>query len=149
MSQTAVGWLLLAAAVGCGLVMNRLRMPAAAGFILVGMLLDFWNETFLGRDTLLAVSIGIALVPELLTVEFQMAQYASGLVQHVGARSCQRRRDREMLCRLQRQSCARALEKPHADGGGLVVCLHGHGGGYRAGGRFSARADHRAKQCNR
>ena len=31
--------LLLAAAVGCGLVMNRLRMPAAAGFILVGMAL--------------------------------------------------------------------------------------------------------------
>ncbi|MBW8708744.1 MAG: cation:proton antiporter [Alphaproteobacteria bacterium] len=31
--------LLLAAAVGCGLLMNRLRMPAAAGFILVGMVL--------------------------------------------------------------------------------------------------------------
>jgi CPA2 family monovalent cation:H+ antiporter-2 len=29
--------LLLAAAVGCGLLMNRLRMPAAAGFILVGV----------------------------------------------------------------------------------------------------------------
>src|SRR4051812_32932800 len=31
--------LLLAAAVGCGLLMNRLRMPAAAGFLLVGMVL--------------------------------------------------------------------------------------------------------------
>ena len=31
--------LVLAAAVACGLVMNRLRMPAAAGFILVGVAL--------------------------------------------------------------------------------------------------------------
>ena len=51
---------------------------------LIGVLLDFWNETFLsGNGTVLAAGIGIALLPQLLAVETQMAQYASGFVQHV------------------------------------------------------------------
>jgi hypothetical protein len=50
---------------------------------LIGVFLDFWNETFLSRDVWLALGLGLAMVPELLLVEFQMAQYASGIVQHV------------------------------------------------------------------
>lgn len=51
---------------------------------LVGALLDFWNETFLNKSsTILAVGIGVALVPLLLTVESQLAQYASGILQHI------------------------------------------------------------------
>lgn len=56
----------------------------AAVMFLVGVLLDFWNETFLTRSgSLLAAGIGIALIPQLLMVETQMAQYVSGLVQQV------------------------------------------------------------------
>jgi hypothetical protein len=55
-----------------------------AVMFLVGILFDFWNETFLRRrDQVLAIGIGIALLPQLLIVESQMAQYVSGLIQHI------------------------------------------------------------------
>ena len=51
---------------------------------LVGALLDFWNTTFLGEHrNALAIGLGIAMIPPLMLIEFQMAQYVSGLVQHV------------------------------------------------------------------
>jgi hypothetical protein len=52
---------------------------------LVGLLLDFWNETFLceGGGPSLAAGIGIALLPQLFVVESQLAQYVSGILQHV------------------------------------------------------------------
>ena len=59
-------------------------LGAAMVMFLVGVLLDFWNETFLaGSGTFLAAGIGIAMMPQLLGAESQMAQYASGIVQHV------------------------------------------------------------------
>ena len=50
---------------------------------LVGLLLDFWNETFLTGSGALAAGIGIAMIPQLVMVEYQLAQYASGLIQNV------------------------------------------------------------------
>ena len=57
---------------------------AALVMFLVGVLLDFWNETFLaGSGGALAAGIGIAMIPQLLSVESQLAQYAGGLIQNV------------------------------------------------------------------
>jgi hypothetical protein len=50
---------------------------------LIGFLLDFWNEAFFRDSTSLAAAIGVAMLPQLLIVESQMAQYVSGLLQHV------------------------------------------------------------------
>jgi hypothetical protein len=51
---------------------------------LVGALLDFWNTTFLSDSSKpLAFGIGIALAPQLLNIEFQMAQYLSGMIQNI------------------------------------------------------------------
>jgi hypothetical protein len=51
---------------------------------LIGVLLDFWDATFLRREgALLARAIGIAMLPQLFIAEFQMAQYLSGIIQHV------------------------------------------------------------------
>ena len=50
----------------------------------IGMLLDFWNETFLSRSAgALALGIGVAMLPQLVAVETQMAQYVSGILQNV------------------------------------------------------------------
>ena len=56
----------------------------AAVMFLFGILLDFWNEAFLVRGGPLVAAIGIALVPNLIAVETQMAQTVSGIVQCVG-----------------------------------------------------------------
>jgi len=57
---------------------------AAGVMFLVGVLLDFWNHTFLlERRGLLAAALGTAIAPELLLIEGQMAQYIGGLLQHV------------------------------------------------------------------
>jgi hypothetical protein len=51
---------------------------------LIGILLDFWNRTFLDdNSSAIAQGVGIALLPQLFAVEPQMAQYVSGLVQNV------------------------------------------------------------------
>jgi hypothetical protein len=51
---------------------------------LIGVLLDFWNETFLNKkNALLAGAVGIALLPQLLVVEGQLAQYLSGIIQQM------------------------------------------------------------------
>jgi hypothetical protein len=51
--------------------------------LLIGVLLDFWNESFLTRGGVLAPAIGIAMIPQLLMVEYQMAQYLSSIIQYV------------------------------------------------------------------
>ena len=52
--------------------------------LLVGILLDFWNHTFLDENSsAIAQGIGIALLPQLFAVEAQMAQYVSGLIQNI------------------------------------------------------------------
>jgi hypothetical protein len=56
----------------------------ALAMFVVGVVLDFWNRTFFLRTgSVLALAIGLALVPQLFFVEMQMAQYLSGFVQHV------------------------------------------------------------------
>ena len=49
---------------------------------LVGVFLDFWNETFLTGKSMMAMGIGFAMLAQLLVVEYQMAQYISGILQH-------------------------------------------------------------------
>ena len=51
---------------------------------LIGVVLDFWNETFLSRSgAVLAIAVGAAITPQLIAVETQLAQYASGILQNV------------------------------------------------------------------
>jgi hypothetical protein len=51
---------------------------------LLGMLFDFLQRTFLSKDSgLLFTAIGLLLVPDFLTIESQMAQYVSGVMQRV------------------------------------------------------------------
>jgi hypothetical protein len=59
-------------------------LGVALVMLLVGVLLDFWNHTFLDENSsAIAQGIGIALLPQLFAVEAQMAQYVSGLVQNI------------------------------------------------------------------
>ena len=52
--------------------------------LLIGMFFDFWRATFFGGgQNQLAMAIGIALVPQLIAVEFQLAQYLSGIAQDI------------------------------------------------------------------
>lgn len=58
---------------------------AAVVMFLLGMLLDLFRTLFLSRNSgLLYYAIGIALVPQLLILEEQLAQYLGGVVQHIG-----------------------------------------------------------------
>jgi hypothetical protein len=82
--QEELGHISIAAGVLTEGYINFSWWGAALVMFLVGILLDFWNETFLSRSgSILAAAVGIALIPQLLMVEEQMAQYVSGLVQHV------------------------------------------------------------------
>ena len=59
-------------------------LGTAAVMFFIGVLLDFWNFTFLDEhSSSIAQGIGIALLPQLFAVEAQMAQYVSGLIQNV------------------------------------------------------------------
>jgi monovalent cation:H+ antiporter-2, CPA2 family len=73
--------LLLAAAVGCGLVMNRLRMPAAAGFILVGMALGPSGagliQTSGSIETL--AELGVLMLLFIIGMEMRLAAFAKSL----------------------------------------------------------------------
>jgi CPA2 family monovalent cation:H+ antiporter-2 len=73
--------LLLAAAVGCGLVMNRLRMPAAAGFILVGMALGPSGagliQTSGSIETL--AELGVLMLLFIIGMEMRLAAFSKSL----------------------------------------------------------------------
>jgi CPA2 family monovalent cation:H+ antiporter-2 len=73
--------LLLAAAVGCGLLMNRLRMPAAAGFILVGMALGPTGagliQTSDNIETL--AELGVLMLLFIIGMEMRLAAFSKSL----------------------------------------------------------------------
>jgi hypothetical protein len=49
----------------------------------MGVVLDFWNKTFLGGRSMLLMGVGIILLNVILSVEFDLAQALSGVIQHV------------------------------------------------------------------
>ncbi|HKQ44757.1 MAG TPA: cation:proton antiporter [Rhizomicrobium sp.] len=73
--------LLLAAAVGCGLLMNRLRMPAAAGFILVGMVLGPTGMGLIQTSGNLEVlaELGVLMLLFIIGMEMRLASFAKSL----------------------------------------------------------------------
>ena len=51
---------------------------------ILGLILDFFQRFFLAPNSgMLLRAIGVVLVPALLIIEEQMAQYLGGIVQHV------------------------------------------------------------------
>ncbi|HJT42540.1 MAG TPA: cation:proton antiporter [Rhizomicrobium sp.] len=73
--------LLLAAAVGCGLLMNRLRMPAAAGFILVGMALGPTGMGLIQTSDNLEVlaELGVLMLLFIIGMEMRLASFSKSL----------------------------------------------------------------------
>ncbi|HKY17952.1 MAG TPA: cation:proton antiporter [Rhizomicrobium sp.] len=73
--------LLLAAAVGCGLLMNRLRMPAAAGFILVGMVLGPTGVGLIQTSGNLEVlaELGVLMLLFIIGMEMRLASFSKSL----------------------------------------------------------------------
>ena len=73
--------LVLAAAVACGLFMNRLRLPAAAGFILVGVALGPSGagliQTSGSIETL--AELGVLMLLFIIGMEMRLAQFAKSL----------------------------------------------------------------------
>ena len=77
---------LLAAAVGCGLVMNRLRMPAAAGFILVGMVLGPTGMALIKTDDSIETlaELGVLMLLFIIGMEMRLASFAKSLPMALG-----------------------------------------------------------------
>ncbi|HEX2761287.1 MAG TPA: cation:proton antiporter, partial [Rhizomicrobium sp.] len=73
--------LLLAAAVGCGLGMSRLRLPAAAGFILVGAGLGPSGAGLLDSSTSIdtLAQLGVLMLLFIIGMEMRLAQFAKSL----------------------------------------------------------------------
>src|SRR5471030_166674 len=73
--------LLLAAAVGCGLVMSRLRMPAAAGFILVGMALGPSGAGLIATSDNIETlaELGVLMLLFIIGMEMRLAAFAKSL----------------------------------------------------------------------
>jgi monovalent cation:H+ antiporter-2, CPA2 family len=73
--------LLLAAAVGCGLVMNRLRMPAAAGFILVGLALGPSGAGLIATSDNIETlaELGVLMLLFIIGMEMRLAAFAKSL----------------------------------------------------------------------
>ena len=73
--------LLLAAAVGCGLVMNRLRMPAAAGFILVGMALGPTGAGLIHNSSSIETlaELGVLMLLFIIGMEMRLASFSKSL----------------------------------------------------------------------
>src|SRR5471032_1311944 len=79
-SLTALA-LLLAAAVGCGLVMTRLRMPAAAGFILVGVGLGPSGLGLIQPDGAIETlaELGVLMLLFIIGMEMRLSAFARAL----------------------------------------------------------------------
>jgi monovalent cation:H+ antiporter-2, CPA2 family len=73
--------LLLAAAVGLGLVMNRLRMPAAAGFILVGLALGPSGAGLIATSDNIETlaELGVLMLLFIIGMEMRLAAFAKSL----------------------------------------------------------------------
>ena len=73
--------LLLAAAVGLGLVMSRLRMPAAAGFILVGMVLGPTGMGLIQTDDSIETlaELGVLMLLFIIGMEMRLGQFTKSL----------------------------------------------------------------------
>jgi CPA2 family monovalent cation:H+ antiporter-2 len=73
--------LLLAAAVGCGLVMSRLRMPAAAGFILVGMALGPTGAGLIHNSSSIETlaELGVLMLLFIIGMEMRLASFSKSL----------------------------------------------------------------------
>ena len=73
--------LLLAAAVGCGLLMNRLRMPAAAGFILVGVVLGPTGIGLIHNSSSIETlaELGVLMLLFIIGMEMRLASFSKSL----------------------------------------------------------------------
>ena len=73
--------LLLAAAVGLGLVMSRLRMPAAAGFILVGMALGPTGMGLIHNSASIETlaELGVLMLLFIIGMEMRLASFSKSL----------------------------------------------------------------------
>ncbi len=78
--------LLLAAAVGCGLLMNRLRMPAAAGFILVGMALGPTGAGLIHATRAIETlaELGVLMLLFIIGMEMRLAAFSRSLPKALG-----------------------------------------------------------------
>ncbi len=87
--------LLLAAAVGCGLGMTRLRLPAAAGFILVGAGLGPSGAGLLDTSTSIntLAELGVLMLLFIIGMEMRLAQFAKSLPLALGYHRGDLRRD--------------------------------------------------------
>lgn len=73
--------LVLAAAVGLGLVMNRLRMPAAAGFILVGVALGPTGAGLIHNSSSIETlaELGVLMLLFIIGMEMRLAAFSKSL----------------------------------------------------------------------
>jgi CPA2 family monovalent cation:H+ antiporter-2 len=73
--------LLLAAAVACGLLMNRVRMPAAAGFILVGMALGPTGAGLIqtSENIEMLAELGVLMLLFIIGMEMRLSTFAKSL----------------------------------------------------------------------
>ncbi len=73
--------LLLAAAVAMGLFMSRLRLPAAAGFILVGVVLGPSGAGMISTDTAIQTlaEMGVLLLLFIIGMEMRLGQFTKSL----------------------------------------------------------------------
>ncbi len=73
--------LVLAAAVACGLFMSRMRMPAAAGFILVGVALGPSGAALVttSGDIELLAELGVLMLLFIIGMEMRLASFARSL----------------------------------------------------------------------
>jgi len=73
--------LVLAAAVACGLFMSRMRMPAAAGFILVGVALGPSGAALVNTsgDIELLAELGVLMLLFIIGMEMRLASFAKSL----------------------------------------------------------------------
>lgn len=72
---------LLAAAVACGLLMNRLRMPAAAGFILVGVALGPSGMGLIHTSSSIEIlaELGVLMLLFIIGMEMRLASFSKSL----------------------------------------------------------------------
>ena len=73
--------ILLAAAVALGLIMNRVRMPAAAGFILVGLGLGPSGLGLIRSDTSIQTmaELGVLMLLFIIGMEMRLSSFARAL----------------------------------------------------------------------
>jgi CPA2 family monovalent cation:H+ antiporter-2 len=78
--------ILLAAAVACGLSMHRLRMPAAAGFILIGVALGPSGAKLIQPDDSIATlaELGVLMLLFIIGMEMRLQSFRKALPMAVG-----------------------------------------------------------------